>query len=58
MVWGPKPAPGRPQVSPWVGPQESAAVIAQLVKWGQSDKGQPNRRLTQQACPNKLTRRP
>lgn len=30
----PEPAPGRPQVSLWVGPQESAIVIGQLVKWG------------------------
>lgn len=33
-VWAPEPAPGRPRVSLWVGPQESTAVIGQLAKWG------------------------
>lgn len=32
-MWAPEPAPGRPQVSLWVGPQESAVVIGQLVRW-------------------------
>ena len=32
-VWAPEPALGRPQACLWVGPQESAVVIGQLVKW-------------------------